>query len=129
MKWSVVPYMHLKPYRCIACGSTPRDDQVEGKPNKQAYFAEGIDVNWGDSLFLCDSCVRVLGELRGMVDVEDHERLQRKYDSLVEQHNALAEAHEKQDARIERMLDGVKAKKEVQQTRTKRSVRKEAVDA
>lgn len=117
-RWVARQGMHLKPYRCVACGQTPRDDDVEGRPVKQAYFCEGVDVNWGDSVFLCDSCVRVLGELRGMMDVKQADRLKgnvMRYEARIKE---LEEERDTLQARIDRMLDGVRAKKEAQQART-----------
>jgi hypothetical protein len=117
MKWSVVPAMHLKPYRCIACGSTPRDTSHPKRPQLQAYFAEGIDVNYGDSVFLCEECVKVLGQLRGMdvheKTVKDRDQWKKSY------HEAMTELEETND-RVERMLDGVRAKKEATGARKKR---------
>src|SRR3954464_9236937 len=105
MKWSVVPAMHLKPYRCIACGSTPRDTTHPNRPNLQAYFAEGIDVNFGDSVFLCDDCVRVLGQLRGMVDVDVHEKVKKELKDLKVKFEELTRDYGVLDDRVERMLD------------------------
>lgn len=118
-RWVVVPAMHLKPYRCIACGSTPRDTSHPDRPNLQAYFREGVDVNFGDSVFLCEECVKVLGQLRGMVDVDVHEKL-RKAEKL--QCNRADEAEHdlaELQARVDRMLDGVRAKKEASNIRKK----------
>lgn len=121
MKWSVVPAMHLKPYRCIACGSTPRDTSHPKRPQLQAYFAEGIDVNYGDSVFLCEECVKVLGQLRGMVDVDLHEKVVKDRDQWNKSyHEAMTELEETND-RVERMLDGVRAKKEATGARKKKA--------
>lgn len=121
MKWSVVPAMHLKPYRCIACGSTPRDTSHPNRPNLQAYFAEGIDVNFGDSVFLCEECVKVLGQLRGMVDVDVHEKAKKNFAAMMQERDSLiVELAQAQD-RIDRMLDGVRAKKESVQARKKKA--------
>jgi len=116
MKWVTVDAMRLIPYKCIACGGTPRD--VEGD-NVPAYFAEGVDYDWGKALYLCDSCVRIVGQLRGMVDVDVHEKVKKQLEVELEEHEALARAYDAQENRIERMLDGVRAKKEVQSTRSK----------
>jgi hypothetical protein len=127
MKWVAVDAMRLKPYKCIACGGTPRDDTVEGKPNMQAYFAEGVDYDWGKSLYLCGNCVRVLGLLRGMVDVGPHEKMKAE---LARVKGELKEARAERDgvqSRIDRMLDGVAAKKESQAARAKKT--KEKVNA
>jgi hypothetical protein len=109
--------MHLKPYKCVACGGTPRDDEIEGRPSMQAYFCEGVDIDWGNSLFLCGNCVRVLGELRGMVGVTEHNKLKTLYESLLDSHEKLSETHAALQDRVDRMLDGVAAKKEVTKAR------------
>jgi aminoglycoside N3'-acetyltransferase len=121
-RWVVVPAMHLKPYRCIACGSTPRDTTHPNRPQLQAYFCEGVDVNFGDSVFLCEECVKVLGQLRGMVDVDVHEKLMRQHKELEVSYRDLEADYNTQESRIERMLDGVKAKKEVTSSRKKTKV-------
>lgn len=123
MKWVAVDAMRLKPYKCISCGGTPRDDAVEGKPNLEAYFCEGVDYDWGKSLYLCGNCVRVVGLLRGMVDVEEHEKLKARFAVLQEKYDMLDEDHKQQEERIERMLGGVRAKKEIEETRKPRARR------
>lgn len=125
-KWVAVEAMKLIPYKCIACGGTPRDDSVEGKPNMEAYFCEGVDYDFGKSLYLCGNCVRVLGLLRGMVDVEQHEKVKAALDKLRGEYQKLTEEHDQLEERVERMLDGVRAKKEVTQTRQRRSGAKKA---
>lgn len=124
MKWVAVDAMRLQPYKCIACGSTPRDDSVEGKPNLEAYFCEGVDYDWGKSLYLCGNCVRVLGQLRGMIDVAEAEKLKTKLKAKQEAFTELQGDHEELQTRVARMLDGVRAKKEVQGTRQHRSTKK-----
>jgi hypothetical protein len=126
MKWVAVDAMRLKPYKCIGCGGTPRDDAVEGRPNMQAYFCEGVDYDWGKSLYLCGNCVRVLGLLRGMVDVGEHEKVKKALTNLQNRYDQLDEENKRQEERIERMLDGVKAKKEIESTRPKKKVKASA---
>jgi hypothetical protein len=124
MMWSAVQGMKLKPYCCAACGSSPMEGtENEGEGPKQAYFAEGVDINWGDSLYLCDTCVRILGELRGMIDVDKAKKYAKQLDSLRVQYDGLQEEHAALEKRVERMLDGARAKKEVQ---TSRSTKKAA---
>lgn len=120
-RWVAVPHMHLKPYKCVGCGGTPRDDEVEGRPNLQAYFCEGVDIDWGNSLFLCGNCVRVLGELRGMVGVGDHAKVVKKLEETESELTQTREDLEKAQDRIARMLDGVAAKKEATAARKKTS--------
>jgi hypothetical protein len=63
MKWEATTGFPQKPYCCVACGQAPMED---GEPC-EAYTLQGSDVNWGDTLALCSSCVRILGELHGML--------------------------------------------------------------
>jgi aminoglycoside N3'-acetyltransferase len=81
-----------------------------------------VDVNFGDSVFLCEECVKVLGQLRGMVDVDVHEKLMRQHKELEVSYRDLEADYNTQESRIERMLDGVKAKKEVTSSRKKTKV-------
>lgn len=118
-KWVKVPAMHLKPYCCIACGGTPRDDEGDNKP---AYFCEAVDVNWADSLFLCETCVRILSELYGAVSPEKVDELRQELGDRSIELNKLKEKHETLQERVDRMIDGVKAKREVTGTKTKKKV-------
>lgn len=125
MRWIKVPAMNLKPYRCSACGSTPRDDATGD--NLPAFFREGVDINWGDSLYICDTCARIISELYGAIPPEEAVELQNENESLrTELEDTLQELKEV-NARVDRMLDGVKAKKEASQARTsKRKVKANA---
>lgn len=114
-RWVAVTGMKLKPYCCIACGSTPVDEDGP----RQAYFCEAVDVNWGDSLYLCESCVRVLGELAGMLSLDDSKDLKRNLESSKQREDELKEELATLQGRVDRMLDGVRAKKEVQKARPK----------
>jgi outer membrane murein-binding lipoprotein Lpp len=115
--------MKLTPYRCVACGNT--GEQKGGPPT--AYFAEGADINWGDSLYLCESCVNVLGQLAGMVSEEQHDLVKTRLEHLQAKYEELTQEHDRQNERVDRMLDGVKAKKEATQVRQRRSSRKKEV--
>lgn len=118
MRWIKVPAMNLKPHRCSACGSTPRDDATGD--NLPAMFREGVDINWGDSLYICWTCARIISELYGAISPEKASDLQTQLEEtrteLEETSTELSESR----ARIDRMLDGVKAKKEATSARTQR---------
>lgn len=116
MKWSKVKGMKLPPQHCAACGNTGEytEDEVP-----DAYFAEAVDINWGQSLYLCDTCVRILGELRGMLDVDKVEKLRGELKETTEELGELQVSYDALQDRVSRMLDGVKAKKEVTKARAK----------
>lgn len=111
--------MRLKPYKCTSCGGTPRDEEGNNLP---ACFVEGVDVNWGDSLYICDSCVRVMGQLIGMETVENSEKLRRKLSEVETELKQEKDLHEELKDRVDRMIDGKKAVQEVKKTRPKRKV-------
>jgi hypothetical protein len=86
---------------------------------EEAYFREGLDVNWGDSVFLCKSCVWVLGQLAGFLDPEQVDDLARKHRDLEEELAEITEERNKLRGQVRRILDGSKAMKEVKATRSK----------
>jgi len=120
-RWVEVEGMKLKPYCCVACGSTP---QGEDGP-EPAYFCEAVDINWGDSLYLCYSCARIVGQLRGLVDVEEFHELDVKYTKLKTDYEEMMTRYEELEGRVARMLDGAKARKEVQGERKKSGTSKQ----
>jgi hypothetical protein len=78
-----------------------------------AAFREGVDINWGDSLYICCSCARVIGGLFGMMDADEVNSLVREHEALQANYNELSQDFGKQKERIETMLEGAKAKKEL----------------
>jgi hypothetical protein len=112
MRWVQTEGFKQKPYHCIACGGAPvvREEDGNGKPDV-AYWMEGSDVNWGDSLQLCSSCVRILGELAGMLEPEKVDTLTKRIKEL---EGKLEEAQGQRDEYQElneRMVSGARARK------------------
>jgi hypothetical protein len=106
MSWIMVPNMSTPPYCCIACGSTPRD---ESGNHKASAMASAVDVKWGDSVYICESCGHVLAELFGYVSPDKVHELKDRIEELED----VQEEHEALKARVERMLSGAKARREV----------------
>lgn len=119
MRWVKTNGMPLKPYCCAGCGSTGEMGE-DGPP--PAYFREGVDINWGDSLYICDTCCRILGELRGMADVDKVQALESAVTQWKDKYDTVKRNLDEAQNRIDRMLDGVKAKKEAQKARPKKKV-------
>jgi hypothetical protein len=112
MGWEKQTGYKLKPYSCAACGSSGEHTQ-EGPPD--SYFAQGVDINWGDSLYLCDTCVRILGELRGMLDVDAVAKLKKERDDLARELEEMRRERDQLSNRVSRMLDGARARKEAKE--------------
>ncbi len=127
MKWSKVSGMKLKPYRCTACGSTPQKE--DGSGPEDAYFAEGVDVDWGNSLYICSSCVRVLGQLAGMATPDQVTRLQNEKEQALTEAEELQEELNRTDARLRKIIDGSKAVKEEKARQAKKPTKQKKVKA
>ena|SRR5436190_2605546 len=99
---------------CAFCGCTPRDDEdniMEG------VTAEGVDINWGDNLYICQLCVRVAGELIGMAEAEVVERMGAQLSFRNKQVEKLQADVEKLEKRIGKMLDGSREMKAAREER------------
>lgn len=107
----IVKGMALTPQACVLCANNPVDEATGEQ--QEAIFAPGVDVNWGDSVYICDSCCQIIADLKGRVTTEGFDKLTARYDELLQEHIDLEEKHEKAKAFIERIKDGNKAVKDV----------------
>lgn len=102
----LVSGMPLQPHTCVTCGKGPRDESGNIREN---VFAEAVDINWGDSVYICPECGTVIGELYGMLREDDVEDLRKKADAYDE----LEKKYDKLNKRVKQMVKGARAKKEV----------------
>jgi len=58
--FKVVNGMAEQPYHCIHCGNNPSD--THGNQMK-AIFSEGVDVDWGNSVYTCWECAELIADL------------------------------------------------------------------
>lgn len=110
MGWTKVTGMPLTPHACVACGQNPSD--VEGNFDT-ALFAEGVDVDWGNSVYLCSSCQNVIVELITGYTIEQVAELDDKLKSSRKEFNDEKKAHDKLKKRVKTMLKGARAKEKV----------------
>lgn len=106
MKWAIVNGMPMTPHACAGCGNNPRDEDNEPVANA---FAEGVDIDWGGSLYICRDCVRVLAELYGYIVPREAEELRARVEELEEVESAFEEYRNK----VKVLINGNKAKKEL----------------
>jgi len=109
MKWSAHEGFHLSPYSCIGCGQAPMKE--DGSGPEEVYWMEGSDVNWGDTLQLCGSCVRILGELHGMLEPDKVQALIKRIKELEKSVKELEGERDEYQSLNEQMLDGARARK------------------
>ena len=108
MRWIATTGFPQKPYVCVACGQAP---MKEDATPEEAYTLEGSDVNWGDTLQLCCSCVRVVGELHGMLEPEKVSLLKKEIRELKGQLEEAQGERDEYETLNSRMLEGAKARK------------------
>lgn len=106
MSLILVTGMPLQPHTCVCCGKGPRDETGEIREN---VFAEAVDINWGDSVYICLECGTVIGQLYGMADEEQVSNLRAEVNELKE----IKKKYEKLSKRVKQMLKGNQARKEV----------------
>lgn len=108
-RWIATEGFKQKPYACIGCGQSPMKD--DGSGPDEVYVLEGSDVNWGDTLQLCGSCVRIVGELHGMLEPEKVDKLKRKIRELEGNFKDAEGERDEYQALNEKMLAGARARK------------------
>jgi hypothetical protein len=108
-RWVKTEGFKYKPYSCIACGQAPMKD--DGSGPEDAVWMEGADVNWGDYLQLCSSCVRIVGELMGMLDPEKVGELKLRIRELEKRLQESEGDRDEYKSLNETMLAGAKARK------------------
>jgi hypothetical protein len=97
--------MPCSPHVCIACQQRSTEDNCVDL---------GTEFDWGEQAYLCPSCARVIGELQGLMDPKHNKKLEKKVKDQKAQIEALTEERDTAQSRIDRMIDGVRAKKEAQ---------------
>lgn len=100
--------MPLQPNVCLTCGGTPTND--DGTP-KKAIFAEGVDVDWGNSVYICWECSELIADLVGRATRSGFDALEARHEALLEAHAELEVAHERQEALIDKIREGSAAQK------------------
>jgi hypothetical protein len=102
--------MPLQPYTCVCCGQGPTDN--EGN-QRETIFAEGVDINWGDSVYICADCTQLIADLAGRVTREGFDRLQSAFEELNDRHEALLEKYEEQEELLDKIREGSAAQRAV----------------
>lgn len=110
MALELVDQMTEQPGACILCGGNPPGPDGQTRP---AIHAVGLDVNWGDSVYVCGECADLIADLIGRVDEKEHKALQHDYRKLSKAHAKLTRQYRELKNRTRRIVDGERAKKEV----------------
>jgi NAD(P)H-nitrite reductase large subunit len=109
MTLQLVDGMEQQPNCCTICGCNPTE---EGKA-KKAIFASGVDVDWGNALYICMECAELIADLIDREPRRSFDTLQEKYDALVEEHLELQTVHEHDEELLNQIRKGTKAQREI----------------
>lgn len=100
--------MPLQPNTCLTCSCNPTNPDGS---QMMAVFAEGVDVDWGNSVYICMECADLVADLIGRVPREFSDKTEAELEALKVEHTELIEAHEAQEALIQKIRDGGAAQK------------------
>lgn len=96
---------------CLLCGCTPMSEGPVPEVLPMAH-ARGMDVNWGEDVNICQSCIGVMADFCGRVSVEKHERVCSELAEVRREFELLSTRYEATRARVSRIVDGERAKRE-----------------
>lgn len=109
--------MPLIPHSCVLCANNPIDEAT-GK-QQEAIFAPGVDVNWGDSVYICKSCAEIIADLMGRTTKAGFDKLQKQNEGLKLALDETVEKLDRAEALLGRIRDGRAAVKEVKKEKVK----------
>lgn len=69
----LVDRMEQMPGSCLLCGCVPVDETKAEKPPLPAVFAVGLDVDWGNSVYICWVCAGLIAD---MIDRPDRKKVE-----------------------------------------------------
>jgi len=116
MALELVPAMKETPATCLFCGCTPTDENGQPLP---AVTDSTIDVNWGDSVYVCWTCAGLIADLIDRPDASLVEQMKGR----VKFEKARADKATAELAKAKKRLDAI-----VQGQQAVRAVKKEAED-
>ena len=100
--------MPEQPNACVHCGACPSNDDGT---YKQAIFSDGVDIDWGNSVYTCWDCAELIADLVGRATRGGFDELTAKYEALLEAHAELEINYERQEALIDKIRQGAAATK------------------
>jgi hypothetical protein len=99
-----------QPQCCAGCGGNPVD--FEGY-QRQALWCEGVDIDWGNMLYLCWECGEVIADLVGRATRGGFDELEAKHNALLEEHARLEREHEELMETVETIRSGAAARRKL----------------
>lgn len=101
---------------CALCAGNPIDEITNEQ--QQAIFAEGVDIDWGNSLYICLSCAHIIANLIDRATQEGFDKLQDKYEKLYLEHEELQTEHDEMKEVVATIRAGAAASKKLREKTT-----------
>lgn len=96
---------------CIICRCMPVDEESRERKPLPMFHAEGVDVNWGEDVNICQVCAGVMSDMMGRADEVTVQRLKTENKGLNAAYDELTKKYNEQTTRIKKILEGRKAEK------------------
>lgn len=109
---TLVDGMELSPGACAMCAGNPVD--VDGH-QRQAIFAEGVDIDFGNALYVCMDCAHIIADLIDRVPQDGYDAMEKKHQALLEAHAKLEAEHEETLDIVEQIRAGAAASKKLRE--------------
>lgn len=112
MSLVVKPTMENSPGVCTLCACTPTEVDGDQKP---CIHAEGVDVNWGDDVYICAECVEVICDLWDRPSEEQVSKVRSEIKFLRKQVKRKDQEIAEKDELLRKIREGTKAIKQVKE--------------
>lgn len=102
--------MPLMPHTCLLCGQGPTSNDGA---TRDVIFAEGVDVDWGNSVYICWECAELIADLVKRVTREGFDKLEATHEALTTEHAELLGKYTEQEETLDTIRRGSAAVKKV----------------
>jgi hypothetical protein len=113
----LVDKMTQVPATCLLCHNSPVDETREDRRPLPAVFAPGLDVNWGESVYICAGCAGLIADLIGRRSGADFEKIESRKDFLEKRMKKVSAELDTTKARLDKIVEGKKAVKEAREAK------------
>ena len=110
--WRRIDGMPELPCCCAACGGNPVD--LEGN-QQQVLWAEGVDIDWGNMLYLCWECGNIVADLVGRATKGGFDDLVEKLETVTGEHEALKAEHAELLETVAQIRNGAAARRRLKE--------------
>lgn len=101
---------------CALCAGNPIDEITNEQ--QQAIFAEGVDIDWGNSLYICLSCAHIIANLIDRATQEGFDKLAAEREDLKEQLDNLQAEYDEMKEVVATIRAGAAASKKLREKTT-----------